>query len=233
MTFQNVLAGAVVLACVGSAGIGSAQASQLILAPSNVIGSSGSYGEGGGYNFTAGSIFSQQTGAVSDVFSAGSYWLNPDGGPANAFITIDLGVAYSIGSFDLFNTHNTQYGDRGTGAFTIIAGNSIIGSAGNYVLSGPTSLLVSGLLSAAPVSDPISGQTFASLSAATFRYLEFLPTTVASANTSCCGANVFGLNELRVSAVPEPATWALMIIGFAGVGFTAYRRKNKTALALV
>jgi hypothetical protein len=37
-----------------------------------------------------------------------------------------------------------------------------------------------------------------------------------------------------VSAVPEPSTWALMILGFAGLGFMAYRRKNnhnKMALA--
>jgi hypothetical protein len=34
----------------------------------------------------------------------------------------------------------------------------------------------------------------------------------------------------NVSAVPESSTWAMMILGFAGVGFAAYRRKNKTAL---
>jgi len=28
-------------------------------------------------------------------------------------------------------------------------------------------------------------------------------------------------------AVPEPSTWAMMILGFAGVGFMAYRRKSK------
>jgi len=28
------------------------------------------------------------------------------------------------------------------------------------------------------------------------------------------------------SAVPEPSTWAMMILGFCGVGFMAYRRKN-------
>jgi hypothetical protein len=32
-------------------------------------------------------------------------------------------------------------------------------------------------------------------------------------------------------AVPEPSTWAMMILGFAGLGFMAYRRKNKIALA--
>jgi len=35
------------------------------------------------------------------------------------------------------------------------------------------------------------------------------------------------------SAVPEPSTWAMMIFGFAGVGFMAYRRKkNGSALRL-
>ena len=33
----------------------------------------------------------------------------------------------------------------------------------------------------------------------------------------------------QVTAVPEPATWAMMIFGFAGVGFAAYRRRNQTA----
>lgn len=34
-----------------------------------------------------------------------------------------------------------------------------------------------------------------------------------------------------VSAVPEPSTWAMMILGFAGLGFTAYRRRNSAMLA--
>jgi hypothetical protein len=31
----------------------------------------------------------------------------------------------------------------------------------------------------------------------------------------------------QVAAVPEPSTWAMMILGFAGVGFMAYRRSRK------
>jgi len=31
---------------------------------------------------------------------------------------------------------------------------------------------------------------------------------------------------VNVAAVPEPSTWAMMILGFAGVGFMAYRRKQ-------
>ncbi len=36
-----------------------------------------------------------------------------------------------------------------------------------------------------------------------------------------------------ISAVPEPSTWAMMILGFAGIGLMAYRRKrNGPALRL-
>jgi hypothetical protein len=44
-----------------------------------------------------------------------------------------------------------------------------------------------------------------------------------------------GISNLRfysggVGAVPEPSTWAMMILGFFGVGFMAYRRKGQAAL---
>lgn len=34
-----------------------------------------------------------------------------------------------------------------------------------------------------------------------------------------------------VSSVPEPSTWAMMILGFAALGFMAYRRRDSSALA--
>jgi len=36
----------------------------------------------------------------------------------------------------------------------------------------------------------------------------------------------------QISAIPEPTTWAMMIIGFCGLGMMAYRRKSKAALRL-
>jgi len=35
------------------------------------------------------------------------------------------------------------------------------------------------------------------------------------------------------TAVPEPSTWAMLLLGFAGIGFMAYRRKSKPALMTV
>ena len=37
-------------------------------------------------------------------------------------------------------------------------------------------------------------------------------------------------NVSIASAVPEPSTWMMMVLGFAGVGFAAYRRRNNGAL---
>jgi hypothetical protein len=40
----------------------------------------------------------------------------------------------------------------------------------------------------------------------------------------------FSLSGETVAAVPEPSTWAMLLLGFAGIGFMAYRRKSKPAL---
>jgi hypothetical protein len=42
------------------------------------------------------------------------------------------------------------------------------------------------------------------------------------------------LYSVAVGAVPEPSTWAMMILGFCGLGFMAYRRKqNGVALSVL
>ncbi len=60
-------------------------------------------------------------------------------------------------------------------------------------------------------------------------------TTTALFNTGANGQleiffadryNVESELSFTISAVPEPSTWAMMILGFFGVGFMAYRRKK-------
>ena len=36
--------------------------------------------------------------------------------------------------------------------------------------------------------------------------------------------------QFHVGGVPEPSTWAMLLLGFAGIGFLAYRRKSKPTL---
>jgi len=41
---------------------------------------------------------------------------------------------------------------------------------------------------------------------------------------------IFVPEGFSVAVVPERSTWAMLLIGFAGVGFMAYRRKSKPVL---
>ncbi len=45
--------------------------------------------------------------------------------------------------------------------------------------------------------------------------------------------NILDNVTVMTSAVPEPSTWAMMILGFFGVGFMAYRRNNRPVLRLI
>jgi hypothetical protein len=54
-------------------------------------------------------------------------------------------------------------------------------------------------------------------------------------NGPCCGAGVgFALTSSGISVgggVPEPSTWAMMMVGFAGLGFAGYRRSKAAPFA--
>jgi hypothetical protein len=48
------------------------------------------------------------------------------------------------------------------------------------------------------------------------------------------GNKITGSATYATTAVPEPSTWAMMFIGFAGLGYAAFRRtvKNRTVAAI-
>ena len=45
--------------------------------------------------------------------------------------------------------------------------------------------------------------------------------------------NAIGVGATRSgSSVPEPSTWAMMLVGFAGLGYAAFRTRKSTVAAL-
>lgn len=58
--------------------------------------------------------------------------------------------------------------------------------------------------------------------------------TVLSFTSQDQGNSPYGpvIGDVSISAVPEASTWAMMILGFAGVGFLAYRRKAASGFRL-
>ena len=64
-----------------------------------------------------------------------------------------------------------------------------------------------------------------------YRYIDFTTglSEILSADLAPTTLTVT-VAESPVAAVPEPSTWAMMILGFCGLGLLAYRRKSKPAL---
>ena len=57
--------------------------------------------------------------------------------------------------------------------------------------------------------------------------------TITAGGVSTTGLTISNYSNLTgtiTAAVPEPSTWAMMLLGFAGVGFMAYRQKSKLVL---
>jgi len=53
-------------------------------------------------------------------------------------------------------------------------------------------------------------------------------TGTLSAPIFSVGKFVLDSGTLTVTAVPEPSTWAMMLAGFAGLGFAGYRATRRT-----
>jgi hypothetical protein len=54
-------------------------------------------------------------------------------------------------------------------------------------------------------------------------------TSVVITASDAVGPQSLAIGNLT-SSVPEPSTWAMLILGFCGLGFMAYRRKSKATL---
>jgi len=97
--------------------------------------------------------------------------------------------------------------------------NSISIQLGTTVLTGADLIGMSGVLGEGMQGNSADNQLV------TIRGLDPF-TTVTFATTG----NAF---EFTLASVPEPSTWAMMVLGFAGLGYAAFRRNSKgRALAI-
>jgi hypothetical protein len=105
----------------------------------------------------------------------------------------------------------------GVGYF--LAGNASTPETGAYTLSDPASII-----NGDPYLLLVFVDAYAGLGGGPF------PGGSASINDPWHLDVLLGVTATFASSVPEPSTWAMMLLGFAGVGFMTYRRKSKTAL---
>jgi PEP-CTERM motif len=149
------------------------------------------------------------------MFGGFSNITNPDG-----TLYIGGGANDNLGKFSLTTTPDLLNAYQGD-VFKLLVSFTLPGTTGNIyqaVLNGSVSNLGGSLFldfDNTPILLTASDGTMFTLA-------------VSDLNVTAGNENV-GLQG-TIRAVPEPATWALMILGFAGVG-AAMRRSRKPALA--
>lgn len=146
------------------------------------------------------------------------------GGPLVTFSSTDGNLSTNPGAATVFTADGSALTNF---TFTILSG--FTAAEFNLEQGSPSSFIVSLTDSA---GDMFS-ETLSSLNGSNiFNIVAPSGTTYTTATFTSSGGGFAGLKQLRVTlagsagAVPEPATWLMMLIGFGGIGFTMRRSRR-------
>jgi hypothetical protein len=162
-----------------------------------------------------------------DIVATGSGTIDLTDLSFNTSARVDTGIGPSggtiiigTGSADIYNGTITGPPGFGTGGGTAAGGGTgdLVG-LDNFdhqilVPAGYTSGLLSSTL-------PIPNTTLASFGAT--------PGTYTWTWGSGAHADSFTVDVVAATVVPEPSTWAMMLVGFAALGFAGYRASRRSA----
>ena len=147
---------------------------------------------------TNGILYAQPYGSSGYYYAVGP--------STNTTGTIDLSsfgditsLSFLWGSVDSYNT--LEFLDAGMNILATFTGNDIFNPATGSRTDPNTNPIVTFSLTGSDVSN--------------FSYLRLISTS-----------NAFEIDNLTIGAVPEPASWALMLLGFGGIGLALRRRRN-------
>ena len=156
------------------------------------------------YSASVGGIAAIPANTTPPINTVGNFLAAGPGSGTKATLTFTTPVSYFSFLLGSPDTYNAIYVLSTTG--------------GNQTLASftPTSL---------GVTPPDGNQSFA-------EYVNFFTTggTVIDAiRFTSLSTNAIEVSNFSVSAVPEPSTWAMMILGFLGLGFLGYRKTSKSS----
>ncbi len=130
---------------------------------------------------------------------------------AEQWLEFDLGATYSLASMKVWNYNGdpgTSYTHRGVKDMIV----KVSADRANWTSLGTTTLTES------PHSDTVDfGQTISLAGANNVRYVLFDIETAINSDSDY----VVGLSKVRFAAVPEPATWLLLLVG--GMALVAHQ----------
>lgn len=193
-------------------------------------------------NVTVGGNTLAGEGQVSSL-AANTY--NFNAGPAPFSSTSPAGNLLFTGSADGQNAtpfgDTSQYVSVGTSA-TPQSATLLVSSFANYIglywgsIDTYNNILITYTDS---TSDSVSSLSYGLLSPSNgdqglngSKYVNIFTDRAIQSITFSSTSKAFEFDNVSVAAVPEPSTWAMMILGFLGVGFVAYRRKSGAALRI-
>jgi len=155
------------------------------------------------WTFAGGTLLAAETNAIGTPTGNGALLLNENAGIATNIVGLVVGQQYSISLL--------LWGDNRPGSsyvFNISIGDDSWSTPGTDGAAG---------------SNPAGSlQTYTFTAGSTSEMLRLFQSSGSQAPRI--------VDDITITAVHEPSTWAMMILGFAGVGFMAYRRKSKPAL---
>jgi len=137
-------------------------------------------------------------GLANDPSSQREIWYNPDGG---AWVSLDVTDLFGQATSVSFAMDSTTLGEEWA-----VYGSDVAGTLGTWLLSGS-----------------VQGNWTDLPNFGDYDFYQFV--AVGDDNTGK-PSNVLLHGITITNAVPEPATWAMMLLGFGAVGFSMRRRRR-------
>jgi hypothetical protein len=220
------LAGTLALAVTIFASLGAAQANVIYEAPqdsNNQIGFSGNpgvYGVGNTITFAGSGSFTLGTVDLFGYAGGGSKPIEVD-----LYAGTDPNTGAHLGSEQVIPTGNGYTTEVFNFGYLVVPHTvtfivSIVGNTGSYLDSFVDWQQFTGKTGAPTVGT--SGDMWYGSPGSFVVDNSYAVATGAQTNTLA----------VQVSGVPEPSTWAMMILGFLGIGFMAYRQKSNHSFRL-
>jgi PEP-CTERM motif len=166
-----------------------------------------------------------------DTYTINGSYTNSIDPSITGTLTVDLTTHSVTGA----NINTGSFLSGGFGTFTVIADQGAFGRRGqDYIVDLTNGAGITFGLVLDTRSSLFSGETTAIDPRSDFVFDTFfapIPCFTCGDFKGSISLETLGSGAGVAGAVPEPSTWAMMILGFLGVGFLAYRRKSRLRLA--